>query len=108
MKITAEEISKLHRIERVQLEAWVEHRWIRPTVTAEGPVFDDLDEARIALIRELREDLGVGDEAIEVVLSLLDQLYATRRLLRSLSAAMSSLPEPLRDEIRRRLESGAD
>jgi chaperone modulatory protein CbpM len=104
MTTTLEQITHVYHIERVEIEAWIEHRWILPAQTAEGPVFDELDEARIALIRELRDELQVGDDALDVVLSLLDQLYATRRLVRTFNQAISHLPEPLQAEIRARLE----
>ena len=37
-------------------------------------VFDDSDVARVRLIAELRNDLGVNEDAIPVVLRLLDQV----------------------------------
>ena len=87
---TFEEILRLHRIQRVELTGWIEQRWVRPRRTAEGYVFDEVDEARIGLIRELRRDLLVGDEALGLVLSLLDQLYAARRVLRSIDEALAA------------------
>ena len=36
------------------------------------------------LILELREDMAVNEEALPVVLSLLDQLYELRRRLREM------------------------
>ena len=84
---TFDEILRLHRIERVQLTGWIEQRWVRPRETAEGYVFDEVDEARIALISELRGDMMVEDDVLGLVLSLLDQLYATRRMLRTVTGA---------------------
>jgi chaperone modulatory protein CbpM len=100
---TFEEILRIHHLQRVELQAWIEQRWVRPLTTAQGPVFDEADEARITLIRELRQELMVSDDALEVVLSLLDQLYATRRVLKRVEEAVAALPEPLRAQIRARL-----
>jgi len=100
---TFEEILRLHRIQRVELTGWIEQRWIRPRKTAEGYVFDEVDEARVALISELRRDLMVEDDVLDVVLSLLDQLYATRRMLRTVEEALETLPEPIRAQIRAKL-----
>jgi chaperone modulatory protein CbpM len=100
---TFEEILRLHRIQRVELTGWIEQRWIRPRKTAEGYVFDEVDEARVALISELRRDLMVEDDVLDVVLSLLDQLYATRRMLRTVEEALETLPEPVRAQIRAKL-----
>ena len=72
-----EDILRMHRLQRVELQAWIEHRWVRPRAGAQGPVFDEVDEARIALIRELRQDLMMDDDALEVVMPL---LYGYRRL----------------------------
>lgn len=39
------------------------------------PLLDEEDLARAKLIRELQEVFGVNDEAIPIILHLLDQLY---------------------------------
>jgi len=100
---TFEEILRLHRIQRVELTGWIEQRWVRPRETAEGYVFDEVDEARIELISELRRDLMVEDDVLDVVLSLLDQLYATRRMLRTVEETLETLPEPVRAQIKAKL-----
>ncbi len=97
---TFDEILRLHHIERVELTGWIEQRWVRPRETAEGYGFDEVDEARIALICELRRDLMVEEDVLGLVLSLLDQLYATRRMLRTVEEALETLPEPVRAQIK--------
>jgi hypothetical protein len=57
------------------------------------------------LIRELRQEFLVNDDALEVVLSLLDQLYATRRVLKRVEEAVAALPEATRAEIRAKLRA---
>jgi chaperone modulatory protein CbpM len=108
MTATVDQITRVYRLERLELETWIAHRWLRPRQTTEGPVFDEVDEARIALIRELRDVLQVNDETLDVVLSLLDQLYATRRLVRTLNEAVIGLPEPLRAQIRACIDSASE
>ncbi|TVR84334.1 MAG: hypothetical protein EA405_01895 [Rhodospirillales bacterium] len=103
-----DDIVRIYRVERVDLTAWIERRWVRPAHTPEGFVFDDVDEARIALIRELRQDLLVDDEALAMVLNLLDQLYAARQMLRTVEDAIEACPEPVRREIRARLTRSHD
>jgi chaperone modulatory protein CbpM len=51
-------------------------------------MFSDLDLARAQLIRDLREDLGVNDEGIEVILHLLDQVHGLRGSMQELLARM--------------------
>jgi chaperone modulatory protein CbpM len=98
-----DDILRTYRLQRVELQAWIEHRWVRPRTGTGGPEFDEADEARIALIRELRQEFLVDDDALEVVLPLLDQLYATRSVLRRLEAAVQTLPPALRQEVLARL-----
>jgi chaperone modulatory protein CbpM len=50
-------------------------RWVRPAFPAEGEL-DAEDLARLRLIVELLGDFGVNEEAVPVILHLLDQLYA--------------------------------
>jgi len=69
-------------------------RWIRAGhVRAERQdgdlLFQDIDVERVRLILELRDIMEVDEEALPVVLSLLDQLYALRRRLRELGALES-------------------
>src|SRR5512147_635073 len=105
---TFEDILRIHHLRRIELQAWIEQRWVRPLATPQGPVFDEADEARIALIRELRQEFLVNDDALDVVLSLLDQLYATRRVLKRVEEAVAALPEPIRVQIKTRLGAKAD
>lgn len=97
---TFDEIVRVYRVERLQLQTWIDQHWVRPTATPKGYVFDEVDEARITLIQEMRQEFMVNDEGLELVLSLLDQLYATRRVLQRIEQAMESLPEPVQREIR--------
>ena len=48
---------------------------------------------------ELCDDLEVGDEALPVVLSFLDQVYGLRRDLRCLARAIDRQPATARAEI---------
>jgi chaperone modulatory protein CbpM len=67
---------------RVQtLEFWLEQRWLIPDQTAAGMNFSDMDVARARLIQDLKTDLGVNDEGVDVILHLLDQLHGLRRAL---------------------------
>ena len=98
-----DDIIAIYRVDRVELTSWIEQRWVRPQPTEQGFSFDEVDEARIGLIRELRQDLMVDEDALDVVLALLDQLYAARSMLRTVEEAIEACPEPVREEIRDRL-----
>jgi chaperone modulatory protein CbpM len=64
------------------LAGFMRHDWVRPARTQGEPIFSDADIARIRLILDLRATLEVQEDTVPIVLSLLDQLYATRRQLR--------------------------
>jgi chaperone modulatory protein CbpM len=91
-----------------ELHAWIEQNWVLPVEDNGDFYFDDTDVARVRLIAELRNDLGVNEDAIPVVLRLLDQVYSLRRALADLNAAIHDLPESAQDQLRARLEAGED
>ncbi|WP_135468980.1 chaperone modulator CbpM [Crenalkalicoccus roseus] len=96
------------RLDAAALEAWAEAGWLAPR-RAEGAgfAFTELDLARACLIRDLREDLGVNDEGVAVILDLLDQVHGMRLAMRRLAASLQRLPEPLRREALAALRAAA-
>ena len=86
--ISAQEFLIRIRVEHHVLEAWIEAGWLVPPQTEPELMFSDVDLARAQLIRDLREDFGVNDEGISVVLHLIDQMHGLRRSLQSLLEEM--------------------
>ena len=99
--ITFEAMCQMASVEPGELERWIAERWVLPESESSSYVFTEFDVARVRLIVELRRDLAVDEEAVPIVLRLLDQLYATRRRMRSLLRALESLPEENRAAVRR-------
>ena len=91
------------RIERGTLERWITLSWVRPMQGDGEWHFSDTDIARIELICDLHRDLGIAEDAIEVILPLLDQVYALRRQVRALTDALGALPEDVRRDVLARL-----
>lgn len=58
--------------------------WVRP-VMPETAELDEEDLARLKLIWELREDFGVNEEALPIILHLLDQVYYLRQRIQDIS-----------------------
>ncbi len=71
-----------------EVEEWIARRWVRPEETEHGYEFEEIDVARIRLIRSLRHELQLDTAVLPVVLSLLDQLHAARRQLQVMRARM--------------------
>ena len=94
-------------LERGELIRWVENRWILPAETSEQTgerwVFHEVDVARVELILDIRREFAVDDEAMSLVLGLLDQVYSLRRQMRRLCDALEQQPPEVRDAIRRAL-----
>jgi chaperone modulatory protein CbpM len=72
------------RLDAQALDSWIDAGWLRPGGNRSGPEFSDIDLARAQLIADLRNDFGVNDEAVPIVLDLMDQVYSLRHLVREL------------------------
>ncbi|MGF1611234.1 MAG: chaperone modulator CbpM, partial [Kiloniellales bacterium] len=90
-------------VNRRELIAWIEQKWVLPVEQEGSYLFNEADRARVKLIVELRRDLAINDEAMPVVLQLLDQIYALRRSLSDLQHAIGKLPDDARAELDRHL-----
>lgn len=80
-------------LRRQDLERWISNEWVRPDLLDGAALFQDIDVARIRLIRQLRDDLAVDEEALPLVLSLLDQIYDLRRRVRALADSAGDLAD---------------
>jgi chaperone modulatory protein CbpM len=78
---------------QVELVNWVERGWVVPDTADTGLVFHEIDVARVRLIRDLRRDMDVGEEAVPLVLSLLDQVYELRSRMKSVLRVLESQPQ---------------
>ncbi len=82
-------------LDAAELDRWIDNRWIRPEGRPGAYVFHEIDVARARLVAELRE-LAIDDEALPLVLSLLDQLYGVRRQMKLLYAVINAQPDDVR------------
>src|SRR5437764_12115424 len=88
--ISVQEFLIRARLDQRSLEAWIAAGWlISPEADGER-AFSDVDLSRAQLIRDLRDDLGVNDEGISVILNLIDQVHGLRR---SMEALLNELRE---------------
>ena len=69
------------QLERETLEVWIQEEWLIPGQSAGELTFSDADIARAQLIRDLKNDLGINDEGVGVILSLVDQVHGLRGVL---------------------------
>ncbi|MBN9511305.1 MAG: hypothetical protein J0I21_19640 [Alphaproteobacteria bacterium] len=85
---------------QAELEDWVARGWVLPAGEAPEWVFAEIDVARVRLVLDLRHGMGIDEEALPLVLSLLDQVYGLRRRLRAVMAAAEAQPDPIREALR--------
>ncbi len=92
-------LALLGDMQESELVNWVERGWVQPDGAGSTWEFHEIDVARVRLIRELRHDVDVNEEAMPVVLSLLDQVYDLRRALHRVSEALRTQPEDVREAV---------
>lgn len=101
-------LATIRPLHRDDLERWVEEAWVSPLDEGGTLHFSDMQCARVRLICTLRYDWEVEEESMPIILSLLDQLYETRRELSALAAAVTSQNSDVRDAILRAVQMGND
>lgn len=92
-------VTQIERLTLRELRIWVREGWVRPAQGERGPVFDDLDIARLRLLCDLRKDMALSSDVLPTVLTLIDHLHCTRRNLRRLTDAIDEQPDDVRRAI---------
>jgi chaperone modulatory protein CbpM len=98
MRLTAV-VALFPDLQETELLAWVERGWVHPQPSDADWEFENIDVARVRLIRDLRRDMAVQEEVMPLVLSLLDQLYALRGQMRAVARAVQAQDEAVREAI---------
>jgi chaperone modulatory protein CbpM len=96
-------VHRLQGLDRRDLVQWIENRWVLPERRGQTWIFHDVDVARIELILEIRHEFAIDEEALPLVLGLLDQVYDLRRQLRRICDALASQPPEVQAAVRRAL-----
>lgn len=103
-------VERIEGLTRERLRRLVSRGWVACGARDESGahLFEEIDAARIRLIHELEQEMGVNEEGIEIILDLLDQLHGLRRRVRRLIGAVEALEPPMRDKILRCLRDAAE
>ncbi|WP_340107434.1 hypothetical protein [Pikeienuella sp. HZG-20] len=94
-----EVITTVERLTRSQLVRFIEVEFVKPQKEGGGYVFRRIDIARLELLCDLSEDFEMDETALEVVISLIDQLHGARRDLLAMARAIDALPPDLRTRV---------
>lgn len=101
-----EVLARIERLSADRLSICLTEAWVRPHMSENGPVFDQTDLARLQLILDLTEDMGVNDEAVPVILDLIDEVNTLRRRMRALDAALEVEDRDAYEAVILRLKNG--
>ena len=99
---TEEEIiAEVPGLDRTLLVRFVETRIVIPLQRPSPPgvVYSQIDAARLRLACELRESLDLNEDALAVVLGVVDRFHGARGDLRAVLEAVEALPEPHRRQV---------
>ncbi len=75
----------------IHVERWVARGLVRG--------LEPIDQARLRLLNELADDLGLDDDTVEAVVALIDQVHTLRTELRLVAAAIAEQPPQTREAI---------
>ena len=92
-------IDAVSALTRIRLTSFVQAGFVQPMHTGDGPAFRQIDLARLDLLCELSEQLELEDSALEIVISLVDQLHGVRAELRAVLDALAAEPDEVRIRI---------
>lgn len=82
-------------------------RIITPVQTPKGPGYHTLDVRRLTLLCELTDDFEVNEDALVIIMSLLDQLHGAQHKLEHIKQAIAQEPTETKLRLLRKLHSGA-
>ena len=72
--LNIKDITRSYDLSETFIVECIRSEWIVPC-DCENSLLDEEDIARIMLIRDLKNDFGVNDEAVPIILHLVDQIH---------------------------------
>lgn len=99
-----ETLAAVGRLDRALLGRFVRIEVIRPADAGGRVVYRRMDVARLELLCDLCDDFELNDDALGIVMGLVDQLHGTRSDLSALMRALAEEAEEVRLRVTGRLE----
>lgn len=94
-----EVLAAVPRLTPPRLSSFVAARIVLPLIKDDRPAFRRIDLARIELLCDLTEEFDLDDDALGLVISLVDQLHEARRDLRAICTAIADESPEVRSRI---------
>jgi chaperone modulatory protein CbpM len=92
-------VTLVPEVPAAELTDWIARGWVLPSGAPPDWIFAEIDVARVRLVRELRHAMGVEEDNMALVLSLLDQVYDLRRRLAAILAVANRQPAAVREAL---------
>ncbi len=93
-------VAQFPDLDAPELADWIARGWVVPEGSTRADwAFAEIDVARIRLIRDLRLRMALEEDALALVLSLLDQVYGLRGTLQSVVRALNMQPPAVREAV---------
>lgn len=94
-------LARLQGLTRPRLQGWLRARIIRPVQSPDGNLYREVDLARLSLLCDLDEaGYRLDDEAMGLVMSLLDQVHELHAEMGCLMGALAREPGEVRARLR--------
>lgn len=94
-----EVVTLIEDLTEPRLQVLLREMIVQPVQTPEGPAFREADVARLRLLCDLMEGYELQDDAMQMVMSLIDQLNTARGDMRALMQAIAQEPDDVRQRI---------
>ena len=91
-----ETLSVVEDLDAEQLQRYIRAGVVVPVQSSTGPLFRELDLARLSLVVDLSEGYHLDEEALALVMSLVDQLHGLRGDMRAILDAVAREPAETR------------
>ncbi len=98
-----EAIAAVGRLDRARLTRFLRAQVIFPAEASGRAVYRQVDIARMELLCDLCDDFELNDDALGMVMQLVDQLHGTRGDLAALLRALGEEPDDVRRRVQGRL-----
>ncbi len=82
-----------------RLAAFLAADLVMPLSSTTGPMFRSVDLARLELLCDLADHFDLEDDALGIVIGLVDQLHTARLRLHAMALAMEAEPQDLRQRV---------
>jgi len=94
-----EVIAALPHLTRPRLLAFIAAEVVVPVASNSGPLFRDIDLARLDLLCDLADPFGLEGDTLALVIALVDRLHASHHQLRMLASALAAEPAEVRARV---------